>query len=145
MLWNSEQNYIKMKFLVSAPKAFKNLARQNIKHRQQWNNCIVFNSLIVYIINRLCWGIKGSSYRLSDQRKAKTFFKTLIGTSLVVQSLRLTVQGVQVWSLVRELTSHMPHVQKNWSNIKQKQYCNKFNKEFKKWFTLKKKTKNLKK
>ena len=78
-----------MKFLVSAPKTFKNLARQNIKQRQQCNNCIVFNSLIVYIINRLGWGIKGSSYRLSDERKAKTFFKMLIGTSLAVQSLKL--------------------------------------------------------
>ena len=40
------------------------------------------------------------------------------------------MQGVQVWSLVRELRSHMPRSQKT-ENIKQKQYCNKFNKEFK--------------
>ena len=32
-----------------------------------------------------------------------------------------------VQPLVRELRSHMPHGQ----NIKQKQYCNKFNKNFK--------------
>ena len=40
------------------------------------------------------------------------------------------MQGVQVWSLVGELRSHMPSSQKK--PIKQKQYCNKFNKDFKK-------------
>ena len=38
--------------------------------------------------------------------------------------------GVQVPSLVGELRSHMSPGQKN-QNIKQKQYCNKFNKDFK--------------
>ena len=53
----------------------------------------------------------------------------------MVQWLRLCllIQRVQIRSLVRELTSHMPFGQKkkkkNW-NIKQKQYCNKFNKDF---------------
>ena len=43
----------------------------------------------------------------------------------------LLMQGV--WSLVRELGSHMSRGQKNKTkqNIKQKQYCNKFNKDFK--------------
>ena len=36
-----------------------------------------------------------------------------------------------VWSLVRELRPHMPPGPKN-QNIKQKQYCNEFNKDFKK-------------
>ena len=54
------------------------------------------------------------------------------GTSLVVQWLRLhlLMQGVRVRSLVGELRSHVPHGQKN-QNIKQKQYCNKFNIVFK--------------
>ena len=54
------------------------------------------------------------------------------GTSLAVQWLRLCLpmQGVWVRSLVGELRSHMPLSQKN-QNIKQKQYCNKFNKNFK--------------
>ena len=39
------------------------------------------------------------------------------------------MQGVQVQPLVGELRSHMPHQKKQ--NIKQKQYCNKFNKDFK--------------
>ena len=54
------------------------------------------------------------------------------GTSLAVQwlRLRLPMQGVQVQSLDRELRSHMPHHQKT-KNIRQKQYCNKFNKDFK--------------
>ena len=53
-------------------------------------------------------------------------------TSLVVQWLRLhfPMQGVRVRSLVGERGSHMPHCQKT-KNIKQKQYCNKFNKDFK--------------
>ena len=38
------------------------------------------------------------------------------------------MQGVRVRSLVGELRSHMPRGQKN---IKQKQYCNKFSKDFK--------------
>ena len=40
------------------------------------------------------------------------------------------MQGAQVRSLVRELRSHIPPGQKN-QNVKQKQYCNKFNKDFK--------------
>ena len=52
----------------------------------------------------------------------------LKGTFLVVQWLRLTlpVQGVWVLALLGAFRSHMPHGQKN-QNIKQKQYCNKFN------------------
>ena len=51
----------------------------------------------------------------------------------MVQWLRLCLpmQGVQVRSLVGELRYHMPPVQKA-KNIKQRQYCNKFNKDFKK-------------
>ena len=56
-------------------------------------------------------------------------------TSLAIQRLRfyLPVQGVRVWSLVRELRSHMPPGQKKKKkpNRKQKQHCNKFNKYFK--------------
>ena len=40
------------------------------------------------------------------------------------------MQGVGVRSLVGELRSHMPQGPENQS-IKQKQYCNKFNKDFK--------------
>ena len=46
------------------------------------------------------------------------------------------MQGVCVPCLVRELRSDMPLGQKN---IKQKQHCNKFNTDFKKWSTSKKK------
>ena len=58
-------------------------------------------------------------------------------TSLVAQWLRLCLpmQGVWVRSLVGELRSHMPHSppqKKNPKSIKQKQYCNEFNKDFKK-------------
>ena len=42
----------------------------------------------------------------------------------------LSMLWVQVGSLVGKLRSHMPHGQKNQS-IKQKQYCNKLNKNFK--------------
>ena len=45
------------------------------------------------------------------------------------------MQGVQVWSLVGELRSHMPHGQKIY---KRKWYCNKFNKYFNKWSSFKK-------
>ena len=63
-----------------------------------------------------------------------TDLKVFWGTSLVVQWLRLylPVLGVQIQSLVRELRSHMPHGQKGKKeDIKQKQCCNKFNKDFK--------------
>ena len=58
------------------------------------------------------------------------------GTSLVFQWLRfhLLMLGVWVRSLHRELGSHVPCGQKKnktKQNIKQKQYCNKFNKDFK--------------
>ena len=39
------------------------------------------------------------------------------------------MQGVQILSLVEELRSHLPHAQE--PKQKQKQYCNKFNKNFK--------------
>ena len=58
--------------------------------------------------------------------------------------LSLPTQRVPVQSLVGELRSHMPHGQKinikniKKKNVKQKQYCNKFNRLFK-WFTPKKK------
>ena len=60
-----------------------------------------------------------------------------LGTSLVVQWLRfhLPMQGVRVPSW--ELRSHMPRGQKP----KQKQYCNKFNKDFKN-FKKRKKAQN---
>ena len=40
------------------------------------------------------------------------------------------MEGMRVWSLVGELRSHIPRGPKN-QNIKQKQYCNKFDKGFK--------------
>ena len=46
--------------------------------------------------------------------------------------------GIQVQALLRELKSHKPHGQKN-QNIKQKHYCNKFNKDFKNGVKKKKK------
>ena len=54
------------------------------------------------------------------------------GTSLAVQRLRLglSMQGVGVWSLVGELRSQHALQPKN-QNTKQKQYCNKFDKDFK--------------
>ena len=57
--------------------------------------------------------------------------KTSTGTSLVFQwlVLHLSMQEVQVQSLIGELGSHMPCGQNQ--NIKQRQYCNKFNKDFK--------------
>ena len=42
------------------------------------------------------------------------------------------MQGMWVQSLVGELKSHMPLLWSKNQNIKQKQYCNKFNKDFKK-------------
>jgi len=67
------------------------------------------------------WSLKESVKRQSH-----------VGTSLVVQWLRLCLpmQGVWVGSLVEELGSHMPSAKKK-QNIKQKQYCNKFNKDTK--------------
>ena len=60
------------------------------------------------------------------------------GNSVVGASLSA---GMQVWSLVGQLGSHMPHSQKN-QNIKQKQYCNKFSKDLKNG-SRKKKKKNF--
>ena len=41
--------------------------------------------------------------------------------------------GMQFWFLIRELRSHIPHnpPKKKYQSMKQKQYCNKFNKDFK--------------
>ena len=60
---------------------------------------------------------------------------SVVGTSLVVQWLRLCLPRQWVWvhSLVRELRCLMDKKkkQKKKQNTKQEQYCNKFNKEFK--------------
>ena len=65
--------------------------------------------------------------------------------SWAIQWLRLclSMQGVQFRYLVREPRSHMPCGQKT-KNIKQKQYCNKFNKDFKNCPHQKSLKKNLK-
>ena len=54
-----------------------------------------------------------------------------MGSSLVVQGLRLCLpmQGVRVPALSRELRYLWPKNQ----TIKQKQYCNNFNEDFKNW------------
>ena len=78
--------------------------------------------------------------------KYLSFKKQGIGTSPVVQwsGLHFPVQGAQVPSLVRELRSHTPQGQ-NTKNIKQKQYCNKFNKDFENGPHKKKSLKYIKK
>ena len=55
--------------------------------------------------------------------------KLILGASLSIQWLRphLPMQEVGVQSLVRKLRSHMPQHQK--TKTKQKQYCNKFDKD----------------
>ena len=50
----------------------------------------------------------------------------------------LPPQGVQVRSLVREQRSHMLHGPPKY--IEQKQYCNKFNKDFKRMVHINKKS-----
>ena len=62
------------------------------------------------------------------------YLKENVGTSLSVQWLRLhlPVQGLQVQSLAWELGSQVPCDQKKTTtteNVKQKQYCNKLNKD----------------
>ena len=47
------------------------------------------------------------------------------------------MQKVQVWSLIGELRSHMASWPQN-KNTKQKQYCKKLNKDFKKLVHIKK-------
>ena len=55
------------------------------------------------------------------------------GTSLVVQWLRLNlpIQGVWIWSLVGQEPKITHALWAKNQNIKQKPYCNKFNKDFK--------------
>ena len=66
-------------------------------------------------------------------RKKYTLNLKHLGTSLTVQwlGLCLPMQGLRVRSLVGELGSHMPRGQKTKQNIEEKQYCNRFNKDFK--------------
>ena len=79
-------------------------------------------------------------HKYTDEYAVKT---NATGTPLVVQWLRLhfPVQGVHVRSLMGKLRSHMPGGQNN-QNEKKKQYCNRFNKDFKKMVHIKKKKKN---
>ena len=63
----------------------------------------------------------------SIQQGSTWFNKSLSGTSLAVQWLRLhlLMQGVWVWSLVRKGRFHMSQSQKNKTYNRSKQYCNK--------------------
>ena len=77
-------------------------------------------------------------YGVAQSQKRLTWLSSSSSRNfLVVQWLRfhLPVQGVWVSSLVKELRYHLPHGQKA-INIKQKQYCNKFNKDLKKRLSL---------
>ena len=58
--------------------------------------------------------------------------KGLVGDFLGIPVAKTLTSNaaVWVWSLVGQLRSHMPLDHKN-QNIKQKQYCYKFNKDFK--------------
>ena len=69
-------------------------------------------------------GVRGKKKKKRNNTGKK--LEKILGTSLVVQWLRLSMQGVWVWFLVGDLRSHMPCSQKN-QNKEQKQYCNKFN------------------
>ena len=60
--------------------------------------------------------------------KLETYLRALPGSPVVKTSLPM--QGVPVQFLVRELRSHIPCGQKT-KNTEQKQYCNKFNTDFK--------------
>ena len=80
-------------------------------------------------------------FSINILRKSTFFYLTTISrTSLVIHWIRhhLPVQRVQIRSLVEELRPHMPCDQKT-KNVKQKQYCNIFNKDFKNSPTLKNK------
>ena len=89
-----------------------------------------------------CWGCGGTGISLCcwwESTMVQPLWKTAwqflrklsLGTSLAVQwlGLDLPMQGMQVRSLVGELRSHVPRGQKA-KTLKQKQYCNKFNKDF---------------
>ena len=94
---------------------------------------LIWIRLIVMILFYMIGCSQGHMYWTCDFH-ITTDLKVFWGTSLVVQWLRLylPVLGVQIQSLVRELRSHMPHGQKRKKeDIKQKQCCNKFNKDFK--------------
>ena len=100
------------------------------------------------VLRSLQWLKKSCDRNIKRERKEKMSGKHeddihqehVLGTSLVVQwlGLCLPLQGVWVPSLVGKLRCHMPHGQKAKQNsrklfvsIKQKQYCNKFNKDVK--------------
>ena len=68
------------------------------------------------------------------------YLKAYTGISLVVQWLRLCLPNAGGVGSIPGQGAKIPHASwpKN-QNIKQKQYCNKFNKDFKKWSTSKNK------
>ena len=76
----------------------------------------------------------GLGGRLSKDRPWQTYFPG----NPVAKIPPSNAGRVSSQSLVGELRSYMPCGQKNPKHKKQKQYCNKFNKDFKNWSTLKK-------
>ena len=64
---------------------------------------------------------------INERRPLERKLSVFLGYPVV----HILMQGMQVWSLVGELRSLIPGGQKN-QTIKQKPYCNKFNKPFKK-------------
>ena len=90
------------------------------------------HGLLCQVLRKLLRALSGvPSCQIALHCLPSSFLRSA-GTSVAVQwfRLRLPTQGVRVRSLVGELRSHMPCGQKI-QNIKQKQYCNKFSKDFK--------------
>ena len=60
-----------------------------------------------------------------DEKQVNRDFLSDPGVNTLLSNARSAI-SILIW----ELRSHMPHGQKN-QNVRQKQYCNKFNKDFK--------------
>ena len=105
------------------------------QQRSHWMNIFILIHILIICNNILIINILRLYHCLLTHLVNFSWLYILryhIGTALVIQwlSLHLPVKGTWVQSLEEEQRSHMPQGQKN-QNIKQKQYCNKVNKDFK--------------
>ena len=98
-----------------------------------WKECVPFHgnvprsSFQEIQFQTMHSGLHGYAHQSWTLTHSTDWFKSLPGTSLEVQWLKLCfpMQGVQVQILIQELRSHRPQGWKKQS-IKEKEYCNKF-------------------
>ena len=101
--------------MATIKKRQQKITRAGVRRWKNWNPCtLLLECKMVQLLQKTVWQILYSAKHLVWAQITFTIRITGVGTSLVVQRLRLhlPMQGVHAWSLVGELRYHMPLTKK---------------------------------